>query len=473
MKTAFYTGFLLIIFCFCFVTSSYGQDEHSAHKVYLFGNTSDVENLDAFIQTLKTELQKDTNPFVVILNGDMANEQSSDTYQAALENVLHLADMVEGFPNGKLLLIPGDRDWNNGNKGGEKSVKKLEKDIKKYLKDNDYKQTKWTVKKACPGPKVIEVDDALVIITVDTQWWNHDHDKPRASDGVCDVISQANLKEELEDAVEENYDKNILIVGHHPIYSLGNYGGFFSVGDEFKPFPILGSFRTAYHANIGNKNDISNQNLHSFVEDINNLMYFHSNLIYASSHEKNQQIIKRGNNFLINSGALQNPTYSAKDENTVLSKKASGIIAIDYFSDGKVDATFLSLEDNALIPANNFTLFHSSCDKNNASMDESKLNTSYVPCKELAEATSKMSGTFDGFEMVEGGSEYEVSKWKKMWFGVNTGFLWFYFYTVYDDLLAVYGWSAYYYKVITFLILMFIIFSYKIVSKRPILNKRF
>lgn len=62
--------------------------------------------------------------------------------------------------------------------------------------------------------------------------------------------------------------------------------------------------------------------------------------------------------------------------------------------------------------------------------------------------------------------------WKKMWFGVNTGFLWFYFYTVYDDLLAVYGWSAYYYKVITFLILMFIIFSYKIVSKRPILNKK-
>ena len=190
--------------------------------------------------------------------------------------------------------------------------------MSEYLKDNNYKRTKWAIKRGCPGPKIYDVDEALTIITLNSQWWNQPYDKPRPSDGLCDAITPENLKGELEDAVEENHNKNILIVGHYPIHSLGHYGGYFSVGDQFKPFPIAGSFRTAFHSNIGGKKDISNEHLNEFVESMNNLLFFHSNLIYASGHEKNQQIIRRGKNFLLNSGAPAKADYATQDDNTFM-----------------------------------------------------------------------------------------------------------------------------------------------------------
>ena len=67
-----------------------------------------------------------------------------------------------------------------------------------------------------------------------------------------------------------------MIVGHHPIYSLGNYGGYFSIVDQLKPLPSIGSFRTAYHANVGGGKDISNEHLKHYIKDLESLLFFNS-----------------------------------------------------------------------------------------------------------------------------------------------------------------------------------------------------
>jgi len=142
-----------------------------------------------------------------------------------------------------------------------------------------------------------------------------------------------------------------------PIHSLGNYGGYFSFGDYFKPFPIIGLFRTAFHANVGNQYDLANERLTVFMEEMNNLLYFHDNLIYASGHERNQQIINFRNNFLINSGAAEKGGYATEDEQTLFASKSAGIIRIDYFEDGKVETQFLKNESGQFSPSGNHLLF--------------------------------------------------------------------------------------------------------------------
>jgi len=408
---------LFALLLFGLISPIFSQNEEQLHRVYFFGNLVDVPNITEFTQSLKSQLETENNPFTVIVNGDLVNKKVENSDDGSLQGVFRLADMMENFPNGKLILLPGDRDWNNGGKGGEKSLKNIETQIRKYLKEKDYDRTKWAIKRGCPGPKVYEVNEALTIITVNSQWWNHTYDKPRPSDGLCDAITPENLKEELEDAVEDNQDKNILLVGHHPIYSLGHYGGYFSFEDQFKPFPIAGSFRTAYHSNIGGKKDISNVHLNEFVEGMNNLMFFHSNLIYASSHEKNQQIIRRDKNFLLNSGASGKADYATQDENTLLSKQAVGIMAIDYYSNGRVATSFLELDNNSFKTADNHTLFHPICNVGDSAADKDLLNTSYVPCRPRTEVTQKMKGTYTGLKEVVGGEEYTVGGWKRFWYG--------------------------------------------------------
>ena len=410
-----------------FSTIIFPQDTEKLHSVFFFGNLTDVDNSEDFAQLLKNQFSVIQRPFTLVVNGDLVNEKiGSSGEEKGLKKIYDLADMMEQFPNGKLILVPGDRDWNKGGKGGEKSVNNLESSIKKYLKSKNYNQTKWAVKDGCPGPKIYEVNEGLIIIALNSQWWNHTSDKPRPSDGLCDAVTPTNLKEELEDAVEENLDKNILIVGHHPIYSLGNYGGYFSLADQFKPFPVLGSFRTAFHANVGDKKDLANPKLNEFREGMINLLFFHNNIIFASSHEKNQQIIRGGDNFLLNSGAPSKAKYAAKDGNTLLSKKAIGIMVVDYFDNGRVASSFLELDKQNHTFVNNEThiLFHSYCDEEGAYDKDNLINGAYVPCVEKPDASQRMSGSYEGLNTILAGKEYKANAWKKMWLGKHYRTTW-------------------------------------------------
>ena len=424
MKIRLYknTVILTMLMIFGMWSPVYSQE---LHTVYFFGNLADLPANGDFSKALKVQLEKEVSPFTLIVNGDLVSQKvGKENTVEDLKKVYELADMIEQTPNGQLILLPGDRDWNDSKKGGESSIKNLEKRIKKYLKDNDYEKTDWAIKRACPGPEIYEINEGLMLITLNSQWWNHPYDKPRPSDASCDAITAEALKEELEDAVEENHDKNILIVGHHPIYSLGNYGGRFSVGDQFKPFPVLGSFETAFHANVGDHKDLANEHLSEFTEGMNNLLYFHSNLIYASSHEKNQQIIRRGDNFLLNSGAAGETSFVTKDNNTILSKKAIGIMKINYEASGDVNTSLLTLADGLFKEEEKHRLFSSICLDTSTDSENIIKNTSYVPCNTEAKATYIMTGRYDDLKTLPAGEEYSVNAFRRMVFGKHYRTTW-------------------------------------------------
>jgi len=397
-------------------TASFAQT-NLAHQVFMFGNFADVPNKAAFTKELDEVFSKTEAPFTLILNGDLVNVKIGKyDHQEQIEPILRVIDMVEQHGDGHLLILPGDRDWNSGERGGEKSLDHIEKRVKEYIKTNEFKRAHWAIKDGCPGPKAFEVDESLAIITLNTQWWNHPYDKPRPSDAKCEGLSEENLKEELEDAVEDYNDRNVLIVGHHPFYSAGNYGGQFSFAGHFKPLPLFGLFTTSFHANAGNQYDIANERLHPLMSTMKNLFYFHDNLIYASGHEHNQQIFEGGDNFCINSGAPSKAKYAGKGDGVVLSEKAVGIMQLDYHDDGQVDAVFLENKSGRFQEKNKYTLFYSSC-KVAPSDAEANLNTAFVPCRTNASATGTMLQKYTEPATVPGGEGYEAGSWKQFWFG--------------------------------------------------------
>lgn len=387
------------------------------HKVFLLGNLVDVEDHPALANQLNQLFNKTSASFTLILNGDLVDqkiEKKGNTDQ--INPIFNLIDLVQKYPNGNLIIVPGDRDWNSSKKGGAKSLNQLESRVKKYWKGKNYTRCHWAGDDGCPGPEVYEMGESLVIVALNTQWWNHPYDKPRGSDAICDGLTADNLKEEIEDAIEENLDKNVLLIGHHPIFSLGNYGGYFSVGQQMSPFPILGSFRTAFHANAGNTYDLANPRLHVFIENMKNLLHFHENLIYATGHEKNQQILTFGNNYMINSGAPSRAKYATKNENTIYSARESGIMALTYYDNGKVEATLWQNDgNNNMQPIENNPLFESACET--PADNKLMLNTAYVPCKDEIKTKSKMQSSYTKPIQIIAGVEYDASKWKRIWLG--------------------------------------------------------
>ena len=395
---------------------------YSTHEVYTFGNFADLTDAKKFLAALDNELALCESTFTVLITGDIVSSKyKSSTAEQELNIFKELIKLVGKYQNGKIVVVPGDRDWADGQKQGLKSVKRIERELREFCTDNSIKNFDWLIKDGCPGPFTLELDIHVQLIGVNTQWWNHTKNKPEPSDAACKYITDNDIREELYDIIDENINKNILVAGHHPIQSLGNYGGRFSILQHLLPLPIIGSMRNYFKANVGGEKDISNPRLQSYTDLMENIILANNNIVYATSHEANQQIIKIEDNIYINSGAMSKAKYAGTSTNALLSKKATGFFKITYYKDGKVTATFLNYDtDRGLLydePA--LDLFYSACNLEAHSKDASE-NLNYLPC-----SFDDIYGTdeettvreLSSIVNVAASKRYKKGKWNAFWFG--------------------------------------------------------
>lgn len=363
-------------------TSLYASPLHTGqHDVYLFGNSAEMVEAMDFFHSLEQELDKGHHPFTVILMGDMVDKPTQRPQQ--VQQLKAFIELIGKFSNGRLVMVPGDRDWNNSRENGYQVVVTLESELVSFAQKSNISNFYWLASNGCPGPFRLSLDNHVELIAMNTQWWNHPFDKPMPADAHCEYISETDILEELSDIIEDNTDKNVLIVGHHPIKSLGNYGGRFSVKDHLMPFPVIGSFVRAYQTNVGGVNDLVNMRLAKYREMMENVIFLHHNIIYASGHEKNQQVMRMGDNYFINSGAIANSTFAASDYTTQYSSRGTGVMKIAYFESGKVESTFLhyNKKEKKLSANHEQEIFTSSCVFENILKNEQeKFNLNYVPC---------------------------------------------------------------------------------------------
>lgn len=415
MKNVYFFIYLLLL---PFLATS--QSTQPAHQIFLLGNFVDITDHALFQKNLTHLFDNTDQSFTLILNGDLVNRKMSDSNNDdLLLPIRAVMDLVEKYPKGSLLIVAGDRDWNASKKGGQKSIENLQERLKNYRKSKAYKRIKWLTKDGCPGPETFEINDNLTIIGMDSQWWNHPYDKPRPSDAACPVATPEKFAEELEEIINKNKQKNVLLVGHHPFYSLGNYGGNFSLATHLLPVPLIGSFKAAYSKNIGSVNDISNERLTKYANTLNTIFASHDNLIFAGGHEKNQQIIRQHNNYLLNSGAPMNGKYATEDSETWLSTNQTGLLELTYTDNGEIRAGFLHFQKTEQFQLKeNFILYHAICGGGELPKTENILyNTAFVPCRPASEAAAKMSRPFDKPTEAIASKKYEAGVWKRFWFG--------------------------------------------------------
>ena len=394
----------------CHFNFLHGQDEATGHRVFLLGNTADID-LDSNFYADFAQLVSKEAEFTVLLNGDLVAGDSGSklTPQDSLR-IDKLLRPLSTFENGKVIIIPGDRDWNNSGKDGLKLVKRLEK----FVESMDFDNVKWAIDKGCAGPDIIEINESLSLVAISTQWYNHPFDKPEAASGDCKYGTVRDMLIALENEIEEAEGKNILVAGHFPLISLGEYGGNFPLGKHLSP-PIIGSFGVGYHQNVGTPKDINNERFSFIRGSLENIIKRRGSVIYAGGHEHNLQILEMNEDtYVVNSGSPTKAKYAAKDKHKALySESLAGMVVLDYRSSGEIDYNVYEYNQTGGFSSDDVgTLFTSACNNPSADIPE---NGIYVPCKE--EVTEGSHAVTWAKDTVAVGGNYDVGGFTRFMIG--------------------------------------------------------
>jgi hypothetical protein len=375
------------------------------YRVISIANTVDVEYA-GYYKHLTSYLNSIDSPYSIVVNGDITSSDNSS-------NVAMLLETLARSQADKIVIIPGDRDWDDSGKSGWQKVIDLEKEIKSAGKISNII---WPLDKACPGPELIELGPSLSLVVINTQWFNHPYDKPRQESGICTIATEGDFMEELEDIIDEQAGKNIIIGGHYPLISLGEYGGFHPLSKWFLPVPIVSGMITSFKQNVGSSTDLINENFHDFRVKLGLLLAKHSSLIYLSGHEKNLQVLEWNENYLINSGSPERSRFTANTKLSLFSEALPGLIELNYSLDGSVQTEIFKFDHaSGFTSFNQINLMHSACND----VSKKRINTAFVPCVDSDKEEVKSGSAQRGYGEVAGGVEYEASGFKQAFMGAH------------------------------------------------------
>lgn len=381
-----------------------------SQNIFLVGNTAKKPTVN-HLEVLRSAIMEREGRITLIYSGDILRNSNIEAKHTAEDSafIKSLIEVVKGIKHAKVYFIPGDEDWNTSEEKGWKKVKKLEELIngiadKKIFLPED----------GCPGPEIIDAGENLQIVFISTPWWIYPYKRRYAPDTKCDVLVKPQFIEQLKGAIEDAEEKNVLVVGHHPAISNGNYGGRIPFSQHLKP-PVIGTFLAGYHQNVGSPRDIAYPAYGEFANNMKYLMQDYAPFIYASSHDFNLQALEFENSYQVVSGSMFKKVASGKSKNTVYKSDNFGFVELLYYDDGKVMMGAYELENGSLLRVESIELYQSSC---NPDQSGAPVNTRFVPCREKIAPALNMDPRFaDSIGTAVGASEYKAGFVKKVILG--------------------------------------------------------
>ncbi|HSI90079.1 MAG TPA: metallophosphoesterase, partial [Adhaeribacter sp.] len=217
------------------------------HTVFLIGDVGKPSH-DPQEPSLKFMRQQmevaDANSTTIFLGDNVYNyglpEPGAYDRKVSEERLKDQLDVMKNY-RGEKYMIPGNHDWAQGLKGGWDAVIRQELFVEEYLKDTAFVTGGdfYVPDGGCPGPFEVKVQDDLVLIALNSQWWLQYEDRPYGGTSTCTAMNEIDVYVQLEDIIRKNQGNNILVVAHHPLFSDGVHGGYFTLLDHIFPISIV------------------------------------------------------------------------------------------------------------------------------------------------------------------------------------------------------------------------------------------
>ncbi|MGM0545382.1 MAG: metallophosphoesterase [Bacteroidota bacterium] len=312
------------------------------YSVYLVGDAGEatLNPLEPSLSVLSEKLQEAGKHSAVVFLGDNVYPhglpRKDHRKRERAEN--HLNAQFKSIENyaGKVLFLAGNHDWDSSRRRGLRAVQRQERFIEESLDRGNV----FLPDNGEPGPAVVQTgkeDFELSIVALNTQWWLHPYNKPGAeTDSVFDVTSEQAIQQVREAVTDEDADQ-VLVVGHHPMYSNGINGGKFPLKTHFLP-PVGGSLYVWYRNTWGTGQDISSTKYQAMKQQLTDVFAERDPLIYASGHDHSLQYItfddERRNQYYVVSGSATISSYVRNPDLPSFGIQQKGFSAVHYYENG-------------------------------------------------------------------------------------------------------------------------------------------
>lgn len=320
------------------------------YELYLIGDAGSprLDIQEPSLRFLESQLAQSNERSAIVYLGDNiylnglpdSTDAQRDFYEA---RIIGQMKILKDF-KGRVFFIPGNHDWDDGEKEGLTRIKRQEDFIEAYLDRGNV----FLPDDGFPGPIDVELmdddehpalQDDIRLIILDTQWWLHRHEKSYGDTGEYDLVDGGDFLNELEDILKKRQGDFLVMAAHHPIKTAGPHGGYLPLSTHFKP-PIFGSLYAMYRRVFGLKQDVTHHRYKQMADAIQEAFSENEEFIYASGHSHSLQYFrvegKRFNQHYLVSGSGTKKSYVAKGRGTEFSYAGEGHIKVLFMEDGSV-----------------------------------------------------------------------------------------------------------------------------------------
>ncbi|MDT8346728.1 MAG: metallophosphoesterase, partial [Flavobacteriaceae bacterium] len=292
------------------ISSKLTSDGQILQSVYLIGDAgalTDKEKHQTHTKNLRDFFIKNSksNDYLIFLGDNIYPNglpKKDDKNRTEAEKVLDLQVEIAKAFKGKSIFIPGNHDYYSG---GSKAVERQMKYLQKALNKKSFAPAD-----GCPVER-LEVNDDLVILFVDSQWyitdWDHDPNINRTCE---DMKTREDFFDEIDDAINDYQNQTLIIAMHHPVASYGLHGGRFSLNKHLFPIqsniplPVIGTaVSLARSAGGVSPQDLQSKKYRELSRRLITMASGMEKVIIASGHDHNQQYITDRNFHQVISGS--------------------------------------------------------------------------------------------------------------------------------------------------------------------------
>lgn len=343
------------------------SDLELRHSIYLIGDAGNMElgETPLLFNLLKKRLDEEKENSSIIFLGDNVypkgmSSKSKRKKRKVAEHILDThAELVENF-KGEVMVIPGNLDWGSGLKGLKRQEKYLEKELNKHKGREDDEEEDWHQHfypgEGCGDPQLVEINDQLVVVLIDSQWWLEDWNKDEDINNGCDIKSRSFFKFQMEELLRKYRNRNVVVAMHHPLFSNGKHGGDYTLKEHifpltaidknmYLPLPVIGTAAALVRRSIGQPQDLTNGKYKAMKKDILAGAKKNGSYIFVSAHENNLQYIKHQKQHFIISGSAttESPTKAANGSHFGYAR--IGFSKLDFYEDGSTWVEYWALND--------------------------------------------------------------------------------------------------------------------------------
>ncbi|MFP2995735.1 metallophosphoesterase [Spongiivirga sp. MCCC 1A20706] len=330
---------------------SFPKGKTITHSFYLLGDAglSEMNKTAPAITAFKVALgQASKNSTAIFLGDNIYPDGLPDKAHPDRKIAEHQLDVqtdaVANF-KGKTMFIPGNHDWySDGLDGLSRQQKYIEKKLnsKKVFFPED----------GCPL-KQVKVNDDIVVIAIDTQWYLANWDNHPTINDNCEIKTRTKFFDELEGLIKKNRGRTTILAAHHPMFTNGPHGGQYSIKQQFYPtgkgipLPILGSIANLIRKTGGiSPQDLQHKRYRELRKRIITLAQESEKVIIVSGHEHSLQYIVNDNTVQIVSGSGSKESATRTVDGGQFSYGKNGFARLDIFKDGSSFVRFYGVDEN-------------------------------------------------------------------------------------------------------------------------------